>query len=95
MPKPKKTPTAVKTAKQAEKTVKDLSARGKLAMMAVRLTREDGATLKQLAEEFRWKENSVRGAISTLSKSQKDSGFNLISEKQDGIRKYRLVPISE
>lgn len=97
MPKAKKINTPVKPAETPETpdVITKLSPRGKTAMMAVMLTKEEGTTVKQLAEELQWKENSVRGALSILSKAQKDLGFKITSEKIDGERRYRLISEKE
>lgn len=65
----------------------------KTALLAVMLARPEGATLAEMAKELGWKENSVRGAMSTLAGKQ--VGATLTSEKKDGIRRYRLVAIAE
>lgn len=93
MPKPKKISTLAKPIEALKTTdiIAKLSPRGKTAMMAVMLSREEGATIKQLAEELQWKENSVRGALSTLSKSKKELGFTIASEIKDGERRYHLI----
>lgn len=97
MPKAKKTNTPVKPVEtsKTDEVIAKLSPRGKTAMMAVMLTKEEGTTIKQLAKELQWKENSVRGALSTLSKAQKDLGFKITSEIKDGERHYHLVPEKE
>lgn len=65
----------------------------KTALLAVMLARPEGATLAEMAKELGWKENSIRGAMSTLAGKQ--VGATLTSEKKDGIRRYRLVAIAE
>lgn len=65
----------------------------KTALLAVMLARPEGVTLAEMAKELGWKENSVRGAMSTLASKQ--VGATLTSEKKDGIRRYRLVAIAE
>lgn len=65
----------------------------KMALLAVMLARPEGATLAEMAKELGWKENSIRGAMSTLASKQ--VGTTLTSEKKDGIRRYRLVAIAE
>ena len=67
--------------------VKELSNRGKLALMVVMLSRPEGATLKEMAEALGWKENSVRGAMSLYAKNEKKT---IASEKKDGVRTYYL-----
>ncbi len=65
----------------------------KTALLAVILARPEGATLAEMAKELGWKENSIRGAISALAGKQ--VGATLTSEKKDGVRRYRLVAITE
>lgn len=65
----------------------------KTALLAVMLARPEGATLAEMAKELGWKENSIRGAMSTLASKQ--VGTTLTSEKKDGIRRYYLVAITE
>lgn len=64
----------------------------KTAMMAVMLTKEEGVTIKELADKLGWKENSVRGAMLVLASKQ--VGATLTSEKKDGVRRYRLIAIA-
>ncbi|MBE6446519.1 MAG: DUF3489 domain-containing protein [Alphaproteobacteria bacterium] len=70
------------------RTVKNLSVHYKNAMMVIMLSRPEGATLKEIATQLNWKENSVRGAMSLFVKKQTD--VKLTSEKKDGIRTYYL-----
>lgn len=55
------------------------------------LTRENGATLEELAEATGWLPNSVRGALSAYTKKHPE--YLLISEKIQGIRTYRLSKV--
>ena len=71
--------------------IKNTSKQFKTAMMAVMLTKEEGVTIKELADKLGWKENSVRGAMSVLASKQ--VGATLTSEKKDGVRRYRLIAI--
>ncbi len=89
------TQNAKKTTPVANKALDNdkISNTCKTALMAVMLSRPEGATLAEMAKEFGWKENSVRGAMSTLASKQ--VGATLVSEKKDGIRRYRLVAIAE
>lgn len=64
-----------------------LDHRDKTAFMVVMLSRPEGATLKEMAEALRWKENSIRGAMSAYAKK---TGGTIASEKKDGIRTYYL-----
>lgn len=61
----------------------------KTALMVVMLTREEGTTIKQIAEALDWKENSVRGAISSIVK--KKMGLTITSEIKDGERRYHVT----
>lgn len=54
------------------------------------LTRENGATLEELATTTGWLVNSVRGALSAYAKKHPE--YSLISEKMQGVRTYRLSP---
>lgn len=60
----------------------------KTEKMVELLTRENGATLEELAEAIGWLTNSVRGALSAYAKKHPE--YTLISEKVEGVRKYRL-----
>ena len=72
--------------------IKNTSKQFKTAMMAVMLTKEEGVSIKELADKLGWKENSVRGAMSVLASKQ--VGATLMSEKKDGVRRYRLIAIA-
>lgn len=61
----------------------------KTALMVVMLTREEGTTIKQIAEALDWKENSVRGALSSIVK--KKMGLTITSEIKDGERHYHVT----
>ena len=62
----------------------------KTEKMVELLTRENGATLEELAEATGWLVNSVRGAISAYAKKHKE--YTLTSKKEQGVRTYRLIP---
>ena len=72
--------------------IKNTSKQFKTALMAVMLSREEGVSIKELADKLGWKENSVRGAMSVLASKQ--VGATLTSEKKDGVRRYRLIAIA-
>ena len=72
--------------------IKNTSKQFKTAMMAVMLTKEEGVSIKELADKLGWKENSVRGAMSVLASKQVRA--TLTSEKKDGVRRYRLIAIA-
>lgn len=61
----------------------------KIERMVKLLVRENGATLEELSLATGWLINSVRGAMSTYVKKHED--YKLISEKVQGIRRYRLI----
>ncbi len=60
----------------------------KLQRMVELLLSPEGASLKELAEELGWLENSVRGALSAYTKKHPE--YTLISEKVEGVRIYHL-----
>ena len=64
-----------------------LDHRDKTAFMVMMLSRPEGATLKEMAEALGWKENSIRGAMSTYAKK---TGGTISSEKKADIRTYYL-----
>ena len=64
-----------------------IDGRDKTAFMVVMLSRQEGATLKEMAEALGWKENSIRGAMSVYAKKTKTT---IASEKKDGVRTYYL-----
>lgn len=64
-----------------------LDHRDKTAFMVVMLSRQEGATLKEMAKALGWKENSIRGAMSAYAKK---TGGTIASEKKEGIRTYYL-----
>lgn len=60
----------------------------KLDQLILRLRRPSGVPIGELAKMLDWQEHSVRGAIAgTLRKK----GHLVISEKVDGVRRYRLA----
>ena len=52
------------------------------------LSRQSGATLEELQEMTGWQKHTVRGAISHALKTR--LGLNVISDKQNGQRRYRI-----
>ena len=58
----------------------------------IMLTKEEGVSIKELADKLGWKENSVRGAMSVLASKQ--VGATIMSEKKDGVRRYRLITVA-
>lgn len=71
----------------------ELSKRGKIALLAVMLSQEDGVTLQEMVAAVGWKPNSVRGAVSTIG--SKTKGAYIESILKNGIRKYRLVTLDK
>ncbi len=65
----------------------------KTKALFAQLCRPEGASLEELANELKWKVNSIRGAMSVLSK--KNPEFILSSEILDGVKKYFLKPKEE
>lgn len=59
----------------------------KLDLIASLLARPDGASLAELAEATDWQAHSVRGA---LAGSLKKKGHRIVSQKSDGVRRYRI-----
>ena len=87
----KATATTKKSTSKAKIEIKmepvALDHRDKTAFMVVMLRRPEGATLKEMAEALGWKENSIRGAMSTYAKK---TGGTISSEKKADIRTYYL-----
>jgi hypothetical protein len=52
------------------------------------LRRPDGAALSDLMEATGWQAHSVRGALAGTLKKR---GFEISSEKIEGVRRYRVV----
>lgn len=61
----------------------------KTQLMIELLSADDGISLKELASNLNWLENSVRGAMSTYVKNHQE--YKLVSEKVQGVRTFRLI----
>jgi hypothetical protein len=61
----------------------------KIASMTVLLCRIKGVSIEQLCKHTGWQPHSVRAAISSVMK--KKLGLEVVSEKVDGVRIYRVV----
>lgn len=61
----------------------------KQAKLIEMLRRPEGATIAQIVAETKWQQHTVRGAIAGALK--KKLGLDVISEKVDGARVYRIV----
>jgi hypothetical protein len=72
-PQPQKTPAAPRISKASQ--------------VAALLTRDEGATLKQLIEATAWLPHTTRAALTGLKKK----GYTISSDKLDGVRTYRAV----
>ncbi len=82
------TPMAPATKAKAAAPAKPRSPTGKIATLVELLRRPDGATIETMMQATGWQAHSVRGAISGSVK--KTLGLEVISEKIDGIRVYRI-----
>jgi hypothetical protein len=69
----------------------DAPATSKLDRLLAELTRDDGATIDQLASVSGWQKHSVRGAMAGTLKRK---GHHIASTKADGVRRYRLVHVA-
>ena len=63
--------------------------RGKIGLLVCMLRQKDGATIDAMMSATGWQAHSVRGAMSGSVK--KALGLNLLSEKTDAGRVYRIV----
>jgi Protein of unknown function (DUF3489) len=61
----------------------------KIASMTVMLCRIKGVSIGELCEHTGWQPHSVRAVISSVMK--KKLGLDVVSEKLDGVRIYRVV----
>jgi len=61
----------------------------KIASMTVLLCRIKGVSLQELCKHTGWQPHSVRAVISSVMK--KKLGLDVVSEKVDGVRIYRVV----
>lgn len=59
----------------------------KLDQIVSMLVRPNGASLADLTAATRWRAHSVRGA---LAGALKEKGHVIVSEKIDGVRRYRI-----
>ena len=61
----------------------------KIASMTVLLCRIKGVSIDELCKHTGWQPHSVRAVISSVMK--KKLGLDVVSEKVDGVRIYRVV----
>lgn len=73
--------TAKTTAEPAPKITKK-------ALVEQLLKSEKGATIEELSKQTGWQAHTVRGHLSILKKA----GTEIISERIDGVRCYRIIP---
>ena len=59
----------------------------KLGTLEKLLRRKNGASIAEMTNATGWQAHSVRGAISGALKKR---GYTIISEKNDGLRRYRI-----
>ena len=65
------------------------AAGGKLAQLVEMLKRPEGATVEAMSAATGWQAHSVRGAMSGALK--KKAGHNIVSEKTEAGRIYRIA----
>jgi hypothetical protein len=78
--------------REAAKTSSAIGAREgtKLATVISMLRHPKGATIEAMCKATGWQSHSVRGALAGTIK--KKLGLNVLSEKGDGMRFYRITP---
>ena len=76
---------AVKTA--TETTVEPAPKITKKALVERLLKSNKGATIEDLSKQTGWQPHTVRGHLSILKKA----GAEIISERFDGVRSYRII----
>ena len=59
----------------------------KKALVEQLLTSDKGATIEELSKQTGWQAHTVRGHLSILKKA----GAEIISERVDGVRRYRFL----
>jgi predicted transcriptional regulator len=59
----------------------------KKAMVEQLLKSDKGATIEELSKQTGWQSHTVRGHLSILKKA----GAEIISERVDGVRHYRII----
>jgi hypothetical protein len=61
----------------------------KIDTVIAMLRTKDGASIDEVARITGWQAHSVRGAIS--GQLRRKQGLNVLSEKVDGVRRYRIA----
>lgn len=59
----------------------------KKAMVEQLIKADKGATIDEIAKQTSWQKHTVRGHLSILKKA----GAEIISERVDGVRRYRII----
>ena len=59
----------------------------KKAMVEQLLKSDKGVTIEEIAKKTNWQKHTVRGHLSILKKA----GAEIISERVDGARRYRII----
>ncbi len=73
--------------------VPEVTPKGKIGILVEMLRRADGVSIQAMMAATGWQAHSVRGAISGSIK--KALGLNVLSEKTDAGRFYRIAPGTE
>lgn len=74
-------------ARKAGKAGSGVTGPTKLDRLIELLSRSQGATLDEMTKLTGWQTHSVRGALAGAIKKR---GHSVASEKQDGVRRYRI-----
>jgi len=81
-----------KGASRAEASIDDTPAPAtKLDKLVAMLRKQGGASITELSAGAGWQAHSVRGAMAGALKKR---GHAIVSEKLDGVRRYRIEPTS-
>ena len=81
--------TAIETTARAEAKSPRTRGNSKQATVISMLKRSEGATIRQICEATGWQAHTVRGTFAGAFK--KKLGLNLISDKGEGDRVYRIA----
>lgn len=87
-------PLTVKGSIPSSKVTSALGGGTKTEAVLKKLRSTKGATIRSISDATGWQAHSVRGFLSGTVK--KKLGLNLVSEAaKDGIRRYRIVPVTQ
>ena len=87
--KPARSKASASAAKPTTPKDADIKPESKIDTVVAMLRARSGASIEQLSKATGWQSHSVRGAISGQLK--KKLGLNVLSEKLDGTRLYRIA----